>query len=36
MSRKIASSLPRDPDALVFWLISMFSALFMLIAPVPA
>lgn len=35
MSRNIASLPPRDPDALVFWLVSMLSALFMLIVPIP-
>jgi hypothetical protein len=35
MLRNITSLLPSDPDALVFWLVSTLSAMFMLIAPVP-
>ena len=33
MSRKIILLLPRDPDALVFWLTSTLCALFMLFVP---
>lgn len=38
MSRKVSFVLPRDPDALVFWLTTSLCALFLLYAPgvVPA
>jgi len=35
MYRNLAARLPDDPDALVFWLVSTLSAMFMLIAPAP-
>ncbi len=33
MSKRNSIGLPQDPDALVFWLTVMLSALFMLFAP---
>lgn len=33
MSRKITALLPRDPDALVFWLTTTLCALFGLFGP---
>ena len=35
MFRTIISLLPSDPDALVFWLVSVLSAMFMLMTPAP-